>query len=84
MLWLASTILLLVPQSVQKGRNLTLPGRPAPKVEEQDLGRRDALQQRFHAKLLEIRRSVHLAKSKEQAIILRLAEDFDDIPSIAL
>ncbi|MHC5065190.1 MAG: HEAT repeat domain-containing protein [Planctomycetota bacterium] len=84
MLWLASTILLLVPQSVQKGRNLTLPGRPPAKVQEQDLGRRDALQQRFHAKLLEIRRSVHLAKSKEQAIILRLGEDFDDIPGRAI
>ncbi len=84
MLWLVSTLILLAPQSVQKGRNLTLPGRPAPKVQEQDLGRRDALQQRFHAKLLEIRRSVHLAKSKEQAIILRLGEDFDDIPGRAI
>ena len=84
MLWLATTILVLAPQVDPKGRQLILPGRSAPQQQDPGNPVRDVLQRRFQAAVRELRRSVHLAQSKEQAILLRLAEDFEDVPGRAI
>lgn len=84
MLWLATTILVLIPQVYTGGRTLILPGRSAPPQQDPGAPVRDGLQQRFQETVRGLRRSVHLAKHKEQAILLQLAEDYDAVADRAV
>jgi HEAT repeat protein len=86
MLLLATAVLSLVPQGAVHGRpnSLVLPKPQAQEPAPTPQAPRDALQEMFHRRALELRRSLHLPRSKEDALLRRFAEDFDRVPERAL
>ncbi len=87
MLWIASLALVIAPQEIvikSRPDSLRMRGAESRQQDPRARSTRDLKQEQFEKRLFSLRRSLHLSKSKELALIRKLTDDFDALPQRCL